>query len=86
MVNETTMLRWLRWRYKISLTELALAAHVSNQQTSRAELLQLPITPELECKFDSALETVITRRRNDLRALEHDFQKVKGNLLKKMED
>lgn len=80
-MNEATYLRNLRLRHHITLTELAGAAGVSNQQISRVELLQRPVSRVLEQKYEAAVEVVITRRYNAVRALERDYRSVKGCLL-----
>lgn len=80
-MNGITYLRALRLRHGITLMELAEAAQVTNQQVSRVELLQMPVTKELEQKYETAMESVICQRYNAVRALEQDYRTVKGYLV-----
>jgi len=85
-LNEITNLRRLRLKHRITLDELALTAHVPNQEVSRVELLQRPATQNLESKYEAALEEVIVQRYDAVKALEHDYRSIKGNLLHGMEE
>lgn len=83
---EMTNLRQLRLRHGITLSELAKATHVSFQQISRVELLQCPVSRELQLEYEAALERVITRRYDAVKSLEHDYRAIKGRLLEETED
>jgi transcriptional regulator with XRE-family HTH domain len=83
---ETTNLRRLRLRHGITLSELARTARVSFQQISRVELLQCPVSRELQLEYEAALERVITRRYDAVKSLEHDYRAIKGRLLEETED
>lgn len=80
-----TNLRALRLRHRISLMELAGHAGISLQYVSQAELGNVAPTVRLETQLSTALETVISCRKEQLRALESDYMTYKGNLLKKEE-
>jgi transcriptional regulator with XRE-family HTH domain len=85
-MNETTNLRRLRLRHGITLGELAAAACFSNQQTSRVELLQRRVTPELEQRFEAALGAIITSRYRAAALLEKDCLAARGSLLRRPEE
>ena len=80
-----TNLRMLRHRHHVSLTELAVCANLSKQYFSRAELGEIAATARLEKQTADALETVISKRKAALLALEADYITYKGNLLNKGE-
>lgn len=80
-----TNLRALRHRHRISIRALAVHAGLSMQYVSRAELGEISATPRLEAQMASAIESVISARKAEVRALEDDYAACKGRLLREEE-
>ena len=80
-----TNLRALRHRHQISIRVLAAHAALSIQYVSRAELGEISATPRLEAQMASAIESVISVRKAEVRALEKDYAACKGRLLREEE-
>ena len=55
------------------------------QYVSRAELGEISSTPRLEAQMASAIESVISARKAEVRALEDDYAACKGRLLREEE-
>ncbi len=72
-----TNLRSLRYRHHITLSA---CAGISGQYISRAELGEIAATARLEQQMSSALEAIISARREELRTLEEDYLTCKGRL------
>lgn len=85
-MNQSTNLRNIRLKHKITLIELARAAEVSPQQISRVELLGCSPTRGLEQKYEDAMEKVIAGRYKSVRSLEREYRAVKGILLHRTEE
>ena len=83
---QVTYLRYLRLRYGISLQELAKQANISAQQLSRLELRLVPCTPRQEEKLCHAVEGWIVCSRERTDAVEQEYFRYKGNLLRYMEE
>lgn len=80
-----TNLRALRHWHRISIRALAVHAGLSMQYVSRAELGEISSTPRLEAQMASAIESVISARKAEVRALEDDYAACKGRLLREEE-
>ena len=80
-----TNLRALRHWHRISIRALAVHAGLSMQYVSRAELGEISSTPRLEAQMASAIESVISVRKAEVRALEDDYAACKGRLLREEE-
>ena len=78
-----TNLRSLRYRHRITLAQLSACVGISGQYISRAELGEIAATARLEQQISSALEAIISARREELRTLEEDYLTCKGRLLRK---
>ena len=78
-----TNLRSLRYRHHITLAQLSACAGISGQYISRAELGEIAAIARLEQQMSSALEAIISARREELRTLEEDYLTCKGCLLRK---
>lgn len=85
MFSETN-LRWLRNRYHISLRAIAEVSDLSKQYVSNSELGNISPSPRLERQLASALERIISDRREELLLLEADFLTYRGRLLEAAED
>lgn len=81
----TTNLRSLRHRHHITLAQLASYAGLSGQYVSRAELGEITATARLEAQMASAVESIISARKAELRALEADYMICRGRLLREEE-
>ena len=78
---KTSIMRILRWRYDISLRELAEASQLSVQHVSRIELGVYPATENAKAQIATAFARVIEKRTEVLQDLTFDCERYRDNLL-----
>ena len=74
-------MRQLRDKYGISLRELERYSSLTPQRLSQIELDTRPVVPRTKQHIETAFTDLIAARRQNISALEADFQTYRNNLL-----
>lgn len=80
-MTQTKIMRLLRFKHHISLTELAQAAKVSSQRISQIELAEDSETPYQQELVSEAFAIIADTRGKDGNALRRDLRRLEYRLL-----